>query len=155
MKKIIKLEEERFLKYQHSQSLTITYILICFSFSLFLGGATFRPAPSGSVRRRTDPSGAARTHQRSGRTPHGQYIRCPCGGRTDVRPAVLSRTDAGRTSVRRRTDAGRTPDGHQIIVRPASVRRPHGRPSGRFNCPCGRTDAARTPHGQRMYSKTV
>ena len=72
---------------------------------LVTGGATFRPAPSGAVRIRPAPDGHTKE---SGRTPHGQYIGCPCGGRTDVLPAILSRTDAGRTSVRRRTDAAQT-----------------------------------------------
>ena len=39
------------------------------------------------------------------------------------------------------------PYGRRTDIKLLSVRRPHGRTCGRFNCPCGRTDAAQTPHG--------
>ena len=83
------------------------------------GGATFRLAPSGSVRRRTDTPkklDGRRTDIRAAdlKWPHGRpcgQFNCPCGhfncpcGRTDVRAAPDGRrTDAGRTLCICRTD---------------------------------------------------
>ena len=70
------------------------------------GAVRIRPAPDGSVRRRTDTpkkwTDAARTiHSMSVRRPHGRPSGRfkPHGCRTDVRAAPDGRrTDAGRTS---------------------------------------------------------
>ena len=129
------------------------------------GGATFRPAPSGSVRRRTDPSGAARTHQRNWtdaarirtniraadlKWPHGRpcgQFNCPCGhfncpcGRTDVRAAP----DGRRTDI--------------LLSHVVNVIRLTSCPCGVFvvvivirlaNCPCGKGKVSvRRPSGVR------
>ena len=124
-----------------------------------LCGAVRRHATrAASVRRPTDTPNNLDRRQTD---PQGQYIRCPCGGRRDVRAAYFSvrapaqmphrrRTDAARTPHGHRTDAARTPHGRRTDIKLLSVRRLHGCLCGRFNCPCGRTDAARMPHGQYL-----
>ena len=95
-----------------------------------LCGAVRRHATrAASVRRPTDTPNNLDGRQTD---PQGQYIRCPCGGRRDVRAAYFSvrapaqmphrrRTDAARTPYRCSTDAAWTPHGHQIIVRAAAA----------------------------------